>query len=414
MRKIIINIVIGSVLFLVGKPSAGQLPLDSCLVRAARNNAALKAAFADYQVALQNVQTEGSLPDPQVMFGYFIQPVETRVGPQRANFSLSQAFPWFGTLSQQRQAAALEAKAKYETFNEAKLALYERVKKAYYQLYFLRKSISLSKENLDYLQTLIQLSQTNFEAGKSQMSDVLRVQMEHDELETKWLNLKDSEAPILSQIKELLNSDKLLEIITPDSLIPDSLSLTYEALKDSLQNNPNLSKWQYQQDAANARKAVAQKSGLPSFSVGMSYIDVAPRPNVEMAGNGKDALLFPQIGIKIPIYRKKYNATVKSNELQAESAQWRREETADKLETELQKAYTDYLDARRRATLYIHQKDLASRSLQLLTNSYSADGSNFEQVIQMERQMLHYELELERARTDQEFALAAIDHLTAY
>ena len=79
-------------------PVRAASPLDEYLVQAAENNPGLKAKFAAYQAALEQVPQIGSLPDPQVMFGYFIRPMETRVGPQRARISASQMFPWFGTL----------------------------------------------------------------------------------------------------------------------------------------------------------------------------------------------------------------------------------------------------------------------------------------------------------------------------
>ena len=40
-----------------------------------------------------------------------IVPVETRVGPQQRVFSLSQSFPWFGTLGLKESAAAARAEA---------------------------------------------------------------------------------------------------------------------------------------------------------------------------------------------------------------------------------------------------------------------------------------------------------------
>merc|ERR1711974_383443 len=47
---------------------------------------------------MQKVAQVNNLPDPTFSFGYFISPVETRVGPQRAKVGLTQMFPWFGTL----------------------------------------------------------------------------------------------------------------------------------------------------------------------------------------------------------------------------------------------------------------------------------------------------------------------------
>jgi hypothetical protein len=92
------NIVIGVLFWLVSSLVSAQDELSSYLQTAAENNPGLKARFNEYMAALEIAPQVKSLPDPQLAFGYFIQPVETRVGPQQFKISASQMFPWFGTL----------------------------------------------------------------------------------------------------------------------------------------------------------------------------------------------------------------------------------------------------------------------------------------------------------------------------
>jgi len=97
--------------------SAGSAQsLQDYLKRAAENDPGLKASYMEYQAALQRVPQSGSLPDPEISFGYFISPIETRTGSQEARFSVMQMFPWMGTLRAKKDVAAELAKAKYEEF----------------------------------------------------------------------------------------------------------------------------------------------------------------------------------------------------------------------------------------------------------------------------------------------------------
>ncbi len=111
-----------------------QIP-NSYLKQAAENNPGLQAKYAAFEAALQRVAQVNALPDPTLSFGYFISPVETRVGAQRARFSLTQMFPWFGTLAAQESRATLAAEAKYQEFLNAKNEIYYKVKAAWYPLY---------------------------------------------------------------------------------------------------------------------------------------------------------------------------------------------------------------------------------------------------------------------------------------
>ena len=121
MNTIIRNILILALVFI--HTALGDDILNQYLTMAAENNPGLKSKFLEYQAALERVPQVGSLPDPQVSFGYFIQPVETRVGPQQARLSVMQMFPWFGTLGAQKNVAAQEAKVKYQVFEKSKSKL---------------------------------------------------------------------------------------------------------------------------------------------------------------------------------------------------------------------------------------------------------------------------------------------------
>ncbi len=80
---------------------AGTEPLATLpdyLRYAALNNAGLKAAFEQWKAAIEQVPQAKSLPDPKFNYGYFINEVETRVGPQRQKFEIMQTFPWFGVI----------------------------------------------------------------------------------------------------------------------------------------------------------------------------------------------------------------------------------------------------------------------------------------------------------------------------
>src|SRR6056297_1634974 len=90
--------------------------LSKYLKEAGENNPELRAAYHEYYAALEKIPQVGALPDPKLSFGYFISPVETRLGPQQFKVSASQMFPWFGTLKEKEKASAEMAKMKYQRF----------------------------------------------------------------------------------------------------------------------------------------------------------------------------------------------------------------------------------------------------------------------------------------------------------
>ncbi|GAA4429405.1 hypothetical protein GCM10023188_14730 [Pontibacter saemangeumensis] len=377
-----------------------ERPVDRYLVQGAENNPRLKALFTDYLAALEQVPQAGALPDPQVSFAYFLQPVETRVGAQRATFSASQMFPWFGTLEAQERVAAQRAKVRLQAFEEAKLELYRDIRVTYNDLYYLQAATRITEENLEILTSFKELAQVYFETGQAGLSAVLQVEMEEEELRSRLEYLADSREPLVTRFEQLLNTDLQEPITFPDSLWEEELLLEKEAIYNTLlAQNPRLEQLRQEAQVYENQVEVARKMGLPAFTLGASYTSIAGRGGVEMPDNGQDAVLFPQVGIRVPIYRKKYRAMQKEAVLEKEAVELRRENLENQLLTELEEEYRDLLDARRKVVLYKRLTSLAEESFALLQEEFSTGRNSFEEVLRMERQLLNYRLELAQART---------------
>jgi len=392
--------------------SNGQSTLDQYLQTAAENNPQLKALFNQYLAALEEVPQVGALPDPQLSFGAFVQPIETRVGAQRANFSVSQMFPWFGTLTAQKQVAAERAKARFQQFEAAKLELYKQISITYNELYYVRKAIEITRENLTLLTSLKELARVNFEGGRAGFADVLQVEIQEEALRNQLQYLEESLDPLITQLEQLTNTDISEEVIIPDSLEQKVLLLPKDSIFQAiLARNPRLEELKYEGQAFANQAVVANKMGAPAFTVGGSYTLISARSEMEVANNGRDAILFPQVGIRLPLYRKKYTAMERQAQLQQEATLLVQESTQNQLQTELEQLYTKYLDAQRRVTLNRRLVDLAERTLDLLQTEFSAGQAEFEELLQIEQQLLNYRLEREKARTEQNNYVYSIHYL---
>jgi outer membrane protein TolC len=122
--------------------------------------------------------------------------------------------------------------------------------------------------------------------------------------------------------------------------------------------------------------------------------------------------VFPQIGVQIPLYRGKYKSMISEKEYLKTSVAEQKEDKLNSLNTSLEKGWRDYLDAQRRVTLNMYLIELADQSLDILLAEFTSAGKDFEEVLRMDRQLLNYELELEKARADQNTAVAYILYLT--
>ena len=400
---------ISILLLLISSLVTAQDTLNDYLESAAANNPGLQAKFNEYMAALEVVPQVNTLPDPQLAFAWFINPVETRVGPQQFKISASQFFPWFGTLDAREKAATEAAKAKYEQFEEAKSKLFNDVKAEYFNLYLNRKSSMILKENIRLLESIQQIATIKIEAGTASMADEYRLEMELNEMKNQLALLNDNQTALETGFKNLLHTNEAFNIEMPDSLWETNLPISKTAALDSVKlKNHRLLELDMKQAALAYRKEVAENEGRPGFKVGFDYTIIGKGDN-NLAGT--DAFVFPSVGISLPLYRSKYKAMVNEVAHLETANRLAASDKANSLETLFEKSWNEYTDAKRRVALNAEQLELARKTLNVLESEYATSGNNFEELLRIERKVLQYHLAFEKAKTDKQAAIAFLNYL---
>jgi len=399
-------------ILLLLQTAQAQEELGGYLKTAATNNPGLKAKFSDYMAAMEQVPQVGTLPDPSIAFGYFIEPNEVRNGEQKLNIGLEQSFPWFGLLSARADVATEFAKSKYEDFENEKSNLFFEVKTAYYNYYFIEKSIRITKENIEILEVFKRLSLVKIEAGTATVVDELRVELEINDLENELALFLDTKDALRINFNNLLNRDRLDEIEVPNILWQDELPFEkLNMIEEIYAANHQLKSIDHKLNAFLNQEVVAKKEGLPKFNIGLDYSVLAIDPTISPVNNGKDMMLFPKVGITIPLYRQKYKAMIKEAQFLQDVQKSEKEDKKNTLSTIFESTFKDYSDGDRRIALNLNQSNIAKKVLDLLIVAYSTNSKDFEEVLRIERQLLKYELEYEKALTDKNASTAFMNYL---
>ncbi len=457
--------------------SQGQQYPDSLLQYleiAARNNPAVLQKFTEYQIALQKIPQVGSLSDPELSLGVFLKPMELVSGNQVADIRLMQMFPWFGVLKNAKDEMSLMANAKLELFRDAKLQVFYDVQKTWYELYKIRKGISISEKNIEILKTIERLSLVRFKSGPvggdgttssgagmlsgsspatnpgnpsgmlsmgggqgntstvqtyqptssqtapmgsstggSGLADLYRIQMEAGELENSIALLKNQEQSVTALFNGYLNRQPDSPVFTDEILSADSLGLSLIAVSDSmLSGNPMLGMLEFEKQSIDARKKMVTSMGYPMLGLGVNYSLINKNMMSESSMNGKD-MIMPMVSVTLPVYRKKYNAMKNETELMKTATSQNYEASVNALQTEYYNAVQMFRDAGRRMELYKNQFQLASQSFDLMLKSFSTSSSGLTDVLRVQQQMLDYELRQVEAVADYNTAIAWLNRLMA-
>lgn len=403
-------------LFLIGclftvSTAAAQIP-GKYLQQAGENNPELKAAFYRYQAALDEIPLQGTLDDPEIGFGWFVSPVETRVGEQEVRLSLTQMLPWFGTLSQRRSVNSEDARSKFEVFREYRNRLFYSVQERWYELYFAAKTISVIEKNIQLLESLEETAAQQYESGKARQVDILQAQIEKEELLNRLEIQKDEYEVIKIDFNNLLNraSDEEVEIASQLQPVPELLQ-TEDLFRQVLEQNPTLLQLEYEARARSEAITLAEKENKPSFYVGMDYFLVSERP-VEVTENGQDAFMLRGT-VKVPIFKKKNHARVEQQRRLEAASESKKELQENRLNTSLETALKDFRNAERNLALAGDiQIQRTEEAIEMLLAAFAAEEADFEEVLRMQQRLLDYQLMKEKALSNMHISKSYIEYLT--
>lgn len=399
-----------SLLLLLAWPTVTEAQtLEELLSTAVENNLELKVLEKEYLAALEKAPQVSQMPDPEVGAGGFPFPVETRLGPQYLRLSATQMLPWFGVLESKKDLELAKAKALFERIGARQLELGYEVKLGYYRLYEIQQSQTIIRRNLAILKSLERLALAKVESGKSTAADVLTVQLKTEELEQELKILETAKVPPTATINQLLNRDLATPIAINDSLSYAVLPFNKAVLLTDIEaTHPMLRMFELQQDISRQAISLNELNGRPSFGVGLDYIMVGKRNDAEPINNGRDILQL-RATVKIPLFREQYEAKEREENLRIDALENKKEDVLTLFSAAIEKAYAEHETARLRAELYERQIGITEAAIRILETDYSTQGSNFDELLRLEKELVDYDLKMLRAIVQSHIAQSSIE-----
>lgn len=388
--------------------------LDSLIAVSITENQRLQTVYHEWKSAEKRINAEKSLPDPVFSYRTFVEEVETRVGPQRNAYGLSQRIPFPGKLKTKGQIASFKAKQEYEKYRKERLKLEYQVKHAFYEYWYVHKSMAVVKEDESLLNRLEKVVQEKYRGGQKSNEDLLQVQMRLGKTANKLLSLSDYLDPLKARINTLLNRPANVSLAEPSdfdfafSQLPE-----FEEMKNALlSNNPDLELLLKTIQDAKKKEKFAKLGFLPDFLLGVDYIQIDKGP-LDVSDNGKDAVSLT-VKVDIPFWFGKQKSRLEAAVAGKKSAVSSRVQKQRELEAELQSLIFNMHDAEREVRLY---RDAlipkAEQSLDSTEVSYRSGEKDFLSLIEIERQLQDFRLSYYKAIKEYEQARAGLEMVLA-
>ncbi|WP_320171851.1 TolC family protein [Maridesulfovibrio sp.] len=386
--------------------------LTGYLVEAARNNDDLYSAFYGWKAALQREASVSSLPDPRFSFAWFIQPVETRTGPQEFKYGLSQTLPWFGKLGLKGEQALRDADIKKARFDNLKLKIFTEVKKTYYDYAYLAQAIRITRENIALMKYLESVARARYSTGAGAYDGVIRTQVELGKLEERLHSLEERKGPTVARLLAAMNRPDGQSLPLPKTIPVMEISMTPDELKTEFKTgNPRLKELGHAVEREKIAVELAHKDYYPDFSFGVEYIQTGKARSPNVTNADKDPIVTA-MSVNLPIWMDKQDAQVNEAENKVKSASRKKAGLERNLTAELDLEIYKYQDAIRKVSLY---KDSltpkAEQSLGVSIEAFQSGTASSSDLIDAERTLIEFQLSYFQALAEQAKRVAAIEYL---
>lgn len=396
--------------------------LSYYLTVAIGNNPGIKSQKLAHEAFLQKIPQAGAFEDPELSTEFYIKPMDIVGGRSIANVSLMQMLPWFGTRKAARTEADHMANMQNEQYRDALDNLILQVKTQWYALQKLNEQLRNNKENKKLLENLEQLAMGKFSSASTGMgndtgpgmSEVLRIRLELIEIENNIESLYTQIEAGKARFNGLLNREAKEEVNIGTEISKVTFLLGEEEVLAAIErNNPMLGMIAEEGLAYQAKAGMDRKMGYPKIGLGVQYMAIAKTDDAMLGMgdmNGED-MIMPMVSVTLPIFRKKYDAQQEESKLWWESSNERLKNTFNTLESEYYEYRSQLDDAERIVQLYEKQTTLVLTTYNLIVKEFVTGKSDLTNVIQVQRQVLDYQLKKAEAIANYNIMVASIQKL---
>ena len=372
--------------------------VDGLLELVRTYNPEVAAAALDREAAVAKIYPAGALDDPMVS-------LSRDQGFRQTLLTVSQEFPLWGKRELRREVARANATAARGREGSVISELREQLKMVFAQYYQAEQSLRVSRSIQAVLRDVSGSARARYAQGVGNQSDAIRAGLEQTRIDPELAGLERDEKAAKAKINALIgrSADAPLAPAKAARRAPPAASLLFETLMARARDaNPTLTTARAEIAAAEGERTLVDKSWYPDVTVTAGVTDLPDMSPRAVAG----------IGIKVPLQWGVREARAEEATAKKGAAELRLDATMLKIGSELQSALADLTRAQHNEDVLEHALEPQSEAAySSALTSYQQGRGDLTPVLEAARQRLQIGIELLRARTEAQAALATVERL---
>lgn len=385
--------------------------LEEYIRIAMEENPELRSLHYLYEAEKERAREVGVLPDPELNIKYDFNPMMSESQLGRFSVSAMQMFPWFGSLGIMRDAQRAAAEADRAQINVRQLEILRDLQIAWFDIAEVEQQIRIVNDQIELVRELETLVEIRYETGGAAQADILRIQMEEARLQNRIENLEDQLIPLKAGFNEFLNRPADSDVETVEQTETQEVRYSDDQIHRMVRaENPRFDGIESRSNALDQQQRVAQLSGRPSFGLGLEVMgrDFGP---MSMFPDARESFIG-MATVRLPIFRSRTNSqqqqiTSRKRALDSELLQ-----TENRLSSEVESALEELRKSERNLRLLDEELvPRAQQALDILSDEYTVGRARFDELLQIQRELLDLEIERIEAVVGQNKAVVRIESL---
>jgi len=276
------------------------LSMQQAVAIALKNDPILVSLQDKEQAFRESSVASGALPDPNIKFGFMNYPTDTYKSNQepmtQTQLGISQMFPagdslQFKASRQLDFANAEQAKA----LNQQRM-LIRKTRKAWLELYYWTHALKVVKENRQLFRNLVNVTESNYAAGRQRQQDVIRAELELELLADKELDILASIKKAKSKLEKLIGNEFIQQPLSDN--LPAINTARNFLEPEKLNSHPLLQVTSAMVDARKNGVEIAKQSYKPNWMVDLTYGQRDDAPN----GTDRADFLSAMVKFSVPLF----------------------------------------------------------------------------------------------------------------
>lgn len=387
-----------------------RMSLEEIIVEVLKENRDLLAGAHNIEALEERPAQANSLPNPAITFGLMNVPTDSFDLKQEAmtqkTFGLMQTFPYPGKLGLKRDIAENDLLKGREELEWLKLRIMKDLKKAYFGLYFINRSIEVTKRNKALLGDFISIAEAKYSVGKGIQQDVLKAYVEFSKMKEKLIVLEEKQSTLKARLNYYMNRLPQEPLNIFDDIKISHLHLDVDELQKIADENHPMLRGMYAFIEKNKNKnLLAKKNYFPDFNVTLQY---GQRDDGVM---DRTDFVSAMVKMKVPLWHKNSDdrkviesaARLKEAERKYESARIGLFFRIKKLKDQMESAYEQ--------TLLFREGIIpqARASLESAIAGYQVNKVDFLNLLNNHLTLFNYEVQYYRSLADHETKMAELE-----